>query len=46
MLPQGTIVSPVQVVALGDGRARLAVDQRLPWPDVLKGLELLKLHEN
>jgi hypothetical protein len=39
----GTAVAPVQVEDLGDGRARLVVNRRLPWPDVLKVLDLLKL---
>jgi hypothetical protein len=43
---QDTPVGPVRVEDLGDGRARLVVNRRLPWSDVLKVLELLKLHEN
>jgi len=42
---QGTPVTPVQVEDLGDGRARLVINRRLPWPDVLKVLELLKLED-
>jgi len=44
--PQGTIGAPVQVEDLGDGRARLVVNRRLPWPDVLKVLELLRLNDS
>src|SRR4051794_36004543 len=45
-VPQDTTVPPVQVEDLGDGRARLVVNRRLPWPDVLKVLELLKLGDS
>jgi len=38
---QGTPVTPVQVEDLGDGRARLVINRRLPWSDVLKVLNLL-----
>src|SRR5215207_5403217 len=42
---QGTPVAPVQVEDLGDGRARLVINRRLPWSDVLRVLDLLKLHD-
>ena len=40
-VPQDTPAPSLQVEDLGDGRARLVVNQRLPWPDVMKVLELL-----
>src|SRR3954447_19041088 len=43
---QRTAVVPVQVEDLGDGRARLVVNRRMPWSDVLKVLELLKLNDS
>jgi hypothetical protein len=43
---QGSTTAPVQVEDLGDGRARLVVNRRLPWPDVLKVLELLRSNDS
>ena len=43
---QDTTLPPLHVEDLGDGRARLVVNRRLPWPDVLKVLELLKLGDS
>jgi transcriptional regulator with XRE-family HTH domain len=42
-VPQDTTAPPLKVEDLGDGRARLVINQTLPWPDVLKVLELLKV---
>jgi len=39
-------VPPLHVEDLGDGRARLVINRHLPWPDVLKVLELLKLGDS
>jgi hypothetical protein len=43
---QDTTVPPLHVEDLGDGRARLVINRHLPWPDVLKVLELFKLGDS
>jgi hypothetical protein len=43
VVQQGATVPSLQVEDMGEGQARLIINQRLPWQDVLKVLELLKL---
>jgi hypothetical protein len=42
---QGATPPSIRIEDIGEGQARLIINQRMPWQKVLKVLELLKLGE-
>jgi|SRR4051812_10952516 len=45
-VPQDIPAPSLHVQDLGDGGAHLVMNRRLPWPDVLKVLEVLRLNDS